>query len=146
MCFLLILRPQTAKTNMAANVQFLYPSASEEMSNVSVHIPQNLNWIWSQKGRQLFHKVLQIVSNPQNETGESSAAQILLSKTFQPNEDRCDDLAILFLKEISMSFHSCFRNVQDIKCVNVKMTKLESSFKTVVCVKKHQLRQTGDYC
>ena len=28
MCFLLILRPQTAKTNMAANVQFLYPSAS----------------------------------------------------------------------------------------------------------------------
>ena len=33
----------------------------EEMSNVSVHILQNLNWIWSQKGRQLFHKVLQIV-------------------------------------------------------------------------------------
>ena len=121
-------------------------ASDEEMSNVSVHIPQNLNWIWSQKGRQLFHKVLQIVSNPQNETGESSATQILLSKTFQPNEDRCDDLAILFLKEISMSFHSCFRNVQDIKCVNVKMTKLESSFKTVVCVKKHQLRQTGDYC
>ena len=28
-----------------------------------------------------------------------------------------------------MSFHSCFRNVQDIKCVNAKMTKLESSFK-----------------
>ena len=28
MCFLLILRPQTARTNMAANVQFLYPSAS----------------------------------------------------------------------------------------------------------------------
>ena len=50
----------------------------EEMSNVSVHIPQNLNWIWSQKGRQLFHKVLQIVSNPENETGESSAAQTLL--------------------------------------------------------------------
>ena len=57
------------------------------MSNVSVHIPQNLNWIWSQKGRQLFHKVLQIVSNPENETGESSAAQAL-SKTFQNNEDR----------------------------------------------------------
>ena len=50
----------------------------EEMSNVSVHIPQNLNWIWSQKSRQLFHKVLQIVSNPENETGESSAAQTLL--------------------------------------------------------------------
>ena len=47
----------------------------EEISNVSVHIPQNLNWIWSQKGRQLFHKVLQIVSNVENETGESSAAQ-----------------------------------------------------------------------
>ena len=30
-----------------------------------------------------------------------------------------------------MSFHSCFRNVQDITCVNVKMTKLESSFKTL---------------
>ena len=30
MCFLLILRPQTAKTNMAANVQFLYPSASSK--------------------------------------------------------------------------------------------------------------------
>ena len=99
----------------------------EEMSNVSVHIPQNLNWIWSQKGRQLFHKVLQIVSNPENETGESSAAQTLLPKTFQHNEDRCDDLVVLFLKEISMSFHSVFRNVQDIKCVNVKMTKLESS-------------------
>ena len=62
----------------------------EEMSNVSIHIPQNVNWIWSQKGRQLFHKVLQIVSNPENETGESSAAQTLLSKTFQHDEDRCD--------------------------------------------------------
>ena len=31
MCFLLILRPQTAKTNMAANVQFLYPSAAYHM-------------------------------------------------------------------------------------------------------------------
>ena len=62
----------------------------EEMSNVCVHIPQNLNWIWSQKGRQLFHKALQIVSNAENETGESSAAQTLLSKTFQHNEDRCD--------------------------------------------------------
>ena len=30
-----------------------------------------------------------------------------------------------------MSFHSCFRNVQDIKCMNAKMTKLESSFKTL---------------
>ena len=80
----------------------------EEMSNVSVHILQNLNWIWSQKGRQLFHKVLQIVSNPQNETGESSAAQTLLPKTFQHNEDRCDYLAVLLLKEISMSFHSFF--------------------------------------
>ena len=30
MCSLLILRPQTAKTNMAANVQFLYPSASHD--------------------------------------------------------------------------------------------------------------------
>ena len=83
------------------------------------------------QGRQLFHKVLQIVSNPENETGESSAAQTLLSKTFQHDEGRCDNLAILFLKEISMSFHSCFRNVQDFKCVNVKMTKLESSFKTL---------------
>ena len=30
MCSLLILRPQTANTNMAANVQFLYPSASHD--------------------------------------------------------------------------------------------------------------------
>ena len=53
-----------------------------KISNVSVHIPQNLNWIWSQKGRQLFHKALQIVSNAENETGESSAAQTLCRKLF----------------------------------------------------------------
>ena len=101
------------------------------MSDVSVEIPQNLNWIWSQKGRKFFHKVLEIVSNPENETAESSAARTLLSKTFQHNEDQHDDPALLFLKEISISFESCFRNVQDIKYVNVKMTKLESSFKTL---------------
>ena len=67
------------------------------MSNVSVEIPQNLNWIWSQKGRKFFHKVLEIVSNPENETAESSAARTLLSKTFQNNEDQHDDPALLFL-------------------------------------------------
>ena len=30
-----------------------------------------------------------------------------------------------------MSFDICFRNIQDHKCVNVKMTKLESSFETL---------------
>ena len=53
------------------------------MSNVSVEIPQNLNWIWSQKGRKFFHKVLEIVSNPENETAESSAARTLLILIYQ---------------------------------------------------------------
>jgi hypothetical protein len=35
------------------------------------------------------------------------------------------------LEELSVSFACCFRNVEHIKCVNVKMTKLESCFKTL---------------
>ena len=75
----------------------------EEMSNVCVHISQNLNWIWSQKG--------QIVSNAENETGESSAAQTLLSKTFQHNEDAMSSYLIFEgnLNVIPQLFSKCSR-------------------------------------
>ena len=53
----------------------------EEMSNLSDEIPQNLNWIYSEKGRQFFHKILENVSNPENEISESSAARTLLTKS-----------------------------------------------------------------
>lgn len=59
----------------------------EEMSNVSVEIPQKFKWICSAKGRQFFQKVLQNVNNPENEISESSAARTLLSRSFQNNEE-----------------------------------------------------------
>ena len=121
--------PPAKFTKMAAECES-ESCMDEEMSNVSDEIPQNLNWIYSEKGRQFFHKVLENVSNPENEISESSAARTLLTRTFQ-NYEEVDDLAVSFLKELSISFDSCFRSVQGMKCVNAKTTKLESSFATL---------------
>ena len=102
--------------NIALNLcslEHAYLCLGEEMANVSVEIRQKSKLdLVKEKKVETFFKVLKFVSNPEDET--------------------ClNDLLILFLKEISMSFDSCFQNIQDIKCVNVKMTKLESSFKTL---------------
>jgi hypothetical protein len=53
------------------------------MPNDTVEIPQNLNWICSQKGQFFIRKVLKTINNRGNEGTESSVAQTLLSKTFQ---------------------------------------------------------------
>jgi hypothetical protein len=49
----------------------------EEMPNATVEIPQNLNWICSQKGPFSFRKVLKNINNRGNEAIESIAAQTL---------------------------------------------------------------------
>ena len=60
MCFLLMFRPQSAqteKTNMAANVQFLYPSASDTGEG-SVELDDNF---CCSCGTELCHETIAII-------------------------------------------------------------------------------------
>jgi hypothetical protein len=99
----------------------------ENMPIPCVEIPQNLSWIYSEKGQTFFRKVLNIVGLPASEVNESSAARTILSHTGQ----NIDAVVVDFLKEISTNFHVCYQNVEEIKCLNKKMTNLETSFTTL---------------
>jgi hypothetical protein len=55
----------------------------ENMPIPCVEIPQNLSWIYSEKGQTFFRKLLNIVGVPASEVNESSAARMILSHTGQ---------------------------------------------------------------
>ncbi len=91
--------------------------------------PQNLNWIFSERGQAFFRKVLNTVGLAESETMESRAARAIFSHA--KKTQKSIDVAVEFLKEISTCFQVCYQNIQDIKCLNKKMVHLERSFETL---------------
>ncbi|CAB4019996.1 Hypothetical predicted protein [Paramuricea clavata] len=89
----------------------------------SLDIPANFDWIFLKNGQTLFLQVLKTVGVPESETIESNAARIMSSKCEENIKVGTD-----FLKQMSTSFLVCYQNVEQIKCANQKMMKLEKSF------------------
>ena len=101
----------------------------ESLPEPLVQNPQNLNWIFSERGQNFFRNVLNTVGRPESETAEASAARVIFSHTEKTKKSI--DVAVEFLKEISSGFQVCYQSIQDIKCLNKKVVNLERSFVTL---------------
>ena len=101
----------------------------ESTSTPCLTNPQNLKWIFSERGQAFFRKVLNTVGLAESETMESRAARAIFSHA--KKTQKSIDVAVEFLKEISTCFQVCYQNIQDIKCLNKKMVHLERSFETL---------------
>ena len=98
----------------------------ENTSTLELKNPQNLSWIFSQRGQTFFRNVLDTVGRPGSKTVEASAARAIFSHMIDSI-----DVADEFLKEVSCCFQVCYQNIEDIKCLNKKMVNLERSFGTL---------------
>jgi hypothetical protein len=114
---------------MADSMSELLDLEEENTPTPCLTNPQNLNWIFSERGQAFFRKVLNTVGLAESETMESRAARAIFSHA--KKTQKSIDVAVEFLKEISTCFQVCYQNIQDIKCLNKKMVHLERSFETL---------------
>ena len=98
----------------------------QNTSTLELKNPQNLSWIFSQRGQTFFRNVLDTVGRPGSKTVEASAARAIFSHMIDSI-----DVADEFLKDVSCCFQVCYQNIEDIKCLNKKMVNLERSFGTL---------------
>ena len=96
------LPPNIYFTSVKMAAESLSEDEDSSLAEDVVEIPENLNWIYSGKGKSFFRKVLNTVGIQESETIESSIARILSrtdiinSNTHTANTEVFTD----FLKEL----------------------------------------------